>query len=115
MQHHTPTLLDDLAWLSESNGIIIEESERKSFEADWRGLVSNPSEAVLLPSNTEEVARIVRVCARHGVAIVPQGGNTGLVAGGVPVGDKRQVILNLRRMNRIREIDVVNDTMMHAA
>lgn len=112
MQHHTPTLVDDLAWLSDSNGIIIEEGERSSFETDWRGIVSNPSEAVLLPSSTADVARIVKICARHGVSIVPQGGNTGLVAGGVPVGGRRQVILSLRRMNRIREIDVVNDTMI---
>ncbi len=112
MHHHTPTLLDDLAWLSESNGVIVDENERKSFETDWRGLVSNPSHAVLLPSNAADVSRIVQICARHRVAIVPQGGNTGLVAGGVPVGDHRQVVMSLRRLNRIREIDIVNDTMV---
>lgn len=112
MQHHTPTLLDDLAWLADSNGIITEEGERKSFETDWRGIVSNPCDAVLLPSSTADVARIVQACARHGVAIVPQGGNTGLVAGGVPIRNRRQVVLSLKRLNRIREVDVVNDTMI---
>lgn len=112
MQHHTPALLDDLAWLAESNGVVVEESERKAFETDWRGIVSNPCDAVLLPSSTADVARIVQACARHGVAIVPQGGNTGLVAGGVPIANRRQVVLSLRRLNRIREIDVVNDTMV---
>ena len=112
MRHHIPTLLDDLAWLSESNGVIVDENERKSFETDWRGLVSNPCFAVLLPSNAADVSRIVQICARHRVAIVPQGGNTGLVAGGVPVSNHLQVVLSLRRLNRIREVDVVNDSIV---
>jgi len=115
MQHNIRIFLDDLAWLSEKKGIIVDESERFSFETDWRGVVTNPAEAVLLPSTAAEVARIVEVCARHDVAVVPQGGNTGLVAGAVPIGNRRQVILSLRRMNRIREIDTINDTMVAEA
>lgn len=115
MQHHIQALLDDLAWLSESNGVIVDDNERRSFETDWRGIVANPAEAILLPASTADVARIVKLCARHDVAVVPQGGNTGLVAGAVPIKNRRQVILNLRRLNKIREIDTVNDTMIAEA
>jgi len=67
--------------------------------------------AVVKPATTEEVAETVRLCAAARVPIVPQGGNTGLVGGGIPDDDGRWVVLSLARMNRIREIDPVNDTM----
>ena len=54
---------------------------------------------------------MVAACAREGVAIVPQGGNTGLSGGSVPTGTRREVVLSLGRMNRIRAIDVLNDTL----
>ena len=63
------------------------------------------------PGSTAEVAAVVRACVAHRVAIVPQGGNTGLVGGGVPDGSGTQVLLSLRRLNRIRTIDAVNMTL----
>ncbi|HYI87173.1 MAG TPA: FAD-binding oxidoreductase, partial [Burkholderiales bacterium] len=62
------------------------------------------------PGSTEEVARVVGLCAREGVAVVPQGGNTGLVGGSVPTGTRREIVLALARMNRIRSLDLFNDT-----
>ena len=54
---------------------------------------------------------MVALCAREGVAVVPQGGNTGLVGGSVPTGAQREIVLSLSRMNRIRSVDPLNDTM----
>ena len=62
------------------------------------------------PGNTTEVAAVVALCAREAVAIVPQGGNTGLVGGSVPTGACREIVLSLSRMNRIRALDPLNDT-----
>ena len=62
------------------------------------------------PASTREVAEVVALCAREGVAIVPQGGNTGLCGGSVPTGIRREIVLSLARMNRIRSVDALNDT-----
>ena len=62
--------------------------------------------AILQPSSTEEVAAIVTLAANHGVALVPQGGNTSMVGGATPPEDGSALILeSLRRMNRIRSVD----------
>ncbi|TCS39633.1 D-lactate dehydrogenase (cytochrome) [Paucimonas lemoignei] len=71
--------------------------------------------AVVRPGNTEEVAAIVRLCQQHRVPIVPQGGNTGLVLGSVPDTSGNALVLSLTRLNRIRGIDTVNDTLIAEA
>lgn len=72
---------------------------------DWHGDVQSSALAVLRPRSTEEVAAAVRLCSQLGIAVVPQGGNTGLVLGAVPDQPEHQVVLSLERMNRIRQID----------
>ncbi|MDB5558958.1 MAG: hydroxyacid dehydrogenase [Enterovirga sp.] len=74
-----------------------------------RGLYQGRALAVVRPGSTEEVAFVVRECAAARIPIVPQGGNTGLVGGGVPYGG---IVLSLARLNRIREVDAVNATMV---
>jgi FAD/FMN-containing dehydrogenase len=66
---------------------------------------------VVRPASTPEVAQVVARCAAENVAVVPQGGNTGLVGGSVPTGSRREIVLSLGRMNRIRELDALNDTV----
>ncbi|MGH6707193.1 MAG: FAD-binding oxidoreductase [Sphingomicrobium sp.] len=72
---------------------------------DWRGRWTGQAEAILQPSSTEEVAAIVALAAKLGVALVPQGGNTSMVGGATPPENGTALILSLRRMNRIRSID----------
>ncbi|TPE63748.1 FAD-binding oxidoreductase [Sandaracinobacter neustonicus] len=74
---------------------------------DWRGQKTGSADALLLPRSTAEVVAIVEWAGRHGVGLVPQGGNTGLVGGGVPEPAPHgpAVILSLRRMNAIESID----------
>lgn len=66
------------------------------------------STTVLRPKTTQEVSEIVKWCNERRIGIVPQGGNTGLVGGGVPVKD--EVILNLGNMNKVRSFDPVSGT-----
>lgn len=72
---------------------------------DWRGRYQGRALAMARPKTVDEVCAVVRACAAEGVAIVPQGGNTGLVGGGVPDDTGRQLLLNLSRLNRLRQLD----------
>lgn len=82
-----------------------------AYNIDWRKKYVGKALAVVKPKTTEQVALVVRLCGEHGVSIVPQGGNTGLVGGGVPDQSGTQLIVNLSRMNAIRQIDLTNNTM----
>ena len=82
-----------------------------AYEVDWRKRYRGRALAVVRPGSAEEVAAVVRTCTAAGVSIVPQGGNTGLVGGGVPDASGTQVLLSLARLNRIREIDTDNLTL----
>ena len=75
-----------------------------------RGLFTGSARALVRPANTAEVAAVVAVCAAANVAIVPQGGNTGLVGGQIPKGP--EILLSLTRLNRVREVDKLADTMI---
>ncbi|MDX1516144.1 MAG: FAD-binding oxidoreductase [Woeseiaceae bacterium] len=72
---------------------------------EWRGVHRGRARMLLMPDSADQVAAIVRACAAARVAIVPQGGNTGTCAGAIPDDSGEQVIVNLRRMNRIRSVD----------
>ena len=78
---------------------------------DWRGRYSGSALAVVFPSDTQQVAEVVKLCAANQIAIVPQGGNTSLCGGSVPSVNGGQIVLNLSRMDRIRAIDPTNYTM----
>lgn len=81
------------------------------YLTDWRGRFTGRALAVLRPADPRQVAQLVRACADAGVALVPQGGKTGLVLGGVPDASGDAVVLSLARLNRIRALDTVNRTM----
>jgi FAD/FMN-containing dehydrogenase len=72
---------------------------------DWRGRFTGKAAMLLSPADTHEVSAIVRIAARHRLALVPQGGNSGMVAGATPDSKGDQAILSLRRMNAIEGID----------
>ncbi len=79
---------------------------------EWRGRLHGSASVMLLPKNTAEVAEILRVCASTRTAVVPQGGNTGMCGGAIPDESGTQVIVNLRRMNRIRQVDALNFSLV---
>jgi FAD/FMN-containing dehydrogenase len=76
---------------------------RAGYEVDWTGSHGGPSRAVVRPGSTAEVAAVLEACDRAGAAVVPQGGNTGLVGGGVPAGG--EVVLSLRRLTSVGPVD----------
>jgi FAD/FMN-containing dehydrogenase len=83
--------------------VLVEPGMRAGYEVDWTGSHGGPSRAVVRPGSTAEVAAVLEACDRAGAAVVPQGGNTGLVGGGVPAGG--EVVLSLRRLTSVGPVD----------
>ena len=92
-------------------GIVDDPDALAPYLKEWRGNFQGQSELVVRPSTTEETAAVVAACAEAGIGIVPQSGNTGLVGGACPHEDGREIILSTDRLNRIRSVDPVNDTL----
>jgi FAD/FMN-containing dehydrogenase len=90
---------------------VLVDGDLSAWEIDWRKRWRGKALAVVRPGSTAEVASVVKACAAHGTTIVPQGGNTGLVGGGVPDDSGTQVLLSLQRLNRIRKVDEANLTL----
>ena len=97
------------ACLGEAN--VLTGADAQPYLTDWRQAVTGRAMAVLRPGDTGEVAQVVRLCAAAGVPIVPQGGNTGQVAAATPDVSGSAVVLSLARMNRVRALDLENDTI----
>jgi FAD/FMN-containing dehydrogenase len=91
--------------------VLVDAADMAPYLTDWRGRFTGRARAVVSPADTAEVAAIVRLCAEARVAIVPQGGRTGLVLGSVPDASGTAIVLSLRRLNRMRGVDTFNRTM----
>ena len=104
-------MIDALREIVGKSNVLTAPEDTRPYFTDWRRQYSAPAECVVRPGTTAEVSRVVALCAREGVAVVPQGGNTGLVGGSVPTGARREIVLTLGRMSRIRELDALNDTI----
>lgn len=103
-------------WIAQAGSLlkghlVTQSSDTEPFLTDWRKRYRGNAIGVALPGSTEEVAALVKLCAAHRIAIVPQGGNTGLVGGATPDTSGQSVVVSLRRMNRIRSIDTRADTI----
>jgi FAD/FMN-containing dehydrogenase len=91
--------------------VLTAAADTAPYLIDQRRRFTGNALAVLRPADTAEVAALVRLCVQHRVAIVPQGGNTGLVLGSVPDSSGHAVLLSLGRLDKIRAVDPVNNTM----
>jgi FAD/FMN-containing dehydrogenase len=94
---------------------VLTGAQATPYEQDFWQQYRGRSAAVLRPSSREQVTSLVRLCAQNGVAIVAQGGNTGLVNGGVPDASGSQILLSLARLNRVRKIDPAGDYLIAEA
>ena len=103
-------LLQELAGIV-GDAHVLHEGDLSAWELDWRKRSYGKALAVVRPGSTEQVAAVVRACAAAGTAIVPQGGNTGLVVGGTPDASGTQVVMSLQRMHAVRAIDTANLTL----
>lgn len=90
---------------------VISSGDLTAYVQDWRRCWCGKALAVVRPKTTQEVADIVKTCVSDGVTIVPQGGNTGLVGGSIPDDSGRQIVLQMGRMNAVRQIDGGNMTV----
>src|SRR3954470_20801539 len=91
--------------------VLTDPQDTRPYFTDWRRQYSAAAECVVRPASTAEVAAVLALCVQHGIGVVPQGGNTGLCGGSVPTGAGREVVLALGRMNRIRAVDPLDDTI----
>ena len=91
------------------------QTDLSAWERDWRKRAHGRALAVVRPANVQEVADVVKACAKANTSLVPQGGNTGLAVGSIPDNTGQQVVLSLQRMNQIRSLDTANLTVIAEA
>jgi FAD/FMN-containing dehydrogenase len=99
------TFLAEAVQLLGPRGLTRDPGLMEPWLTDWRGRFTGSALAMASPASTAEVSALVRLCAAHGVAIVPQGGNSGMCGGATPDESGNEILLSLRRMNAIRSID----------
>ena len=97
--------LSELRELLGPKGFSDDRDMMAPWLTDWRGRYTGCAAALVSPANTQEVAAVVKIAAKHRLPIVPQGGNSGMVAGATPDGSGEQIILSLRRMNAVQAVD----------
>jgi FAD/FMN-containing dehydrogenase len=93
------------------SGIIDDPAGMAKYLVDERGLYRGRAALVTRPANTAEVSKLLALCHKHGLPVVPQGGNTGLVGGSVPHEHGGEIVISLARLDRIRAIDPLNYAM----
>ena len=106
--------IEQLAAIVGARGLLL-GADTDAYTTDWRGLYRGQTLAVVRPGSTEEVAAVIQACMAAGIAIVPQGGNTSMVGGAVPGQTGRNIILSLSRLNRVRDVDPLDMTMVAEA
>lgn len=100
--------LDEAAILLGPRGLTHDPDQLDPWLTDWRGRFTGKACAMASPRSVEDLASLVRLCAAHDVAIVPQGGNSGMVGGATPDTSGDTLLLSMRKMNAIRELDAEN-------
>jgi FAD/FMN-containing dehydrogenase len=108
----SPELIASFIDIVGSGNALTGPAEMAPYLFESRGLYRGTAPLVLKPGSVDEVSRIMRLASQTRTAVVPQGGNTGHVAGGIPREGKADVILSLERLNRIRDIDPVGNVIV---
>jgi len=104
-------LIAELAGVLGEANVLVSQQDQAPFLTDWLGKYRGAARAVIRPGSTAEVAAVMRICARHKVAVVPQGGNTSMSGGATPDPSGRAIVLSLMRLNSIRNIDTIGNTI----
>src|SRR5438876_7694800 len=95
--------------------LLLDAQDMEPFLTDWRRKWTGRALAVAQPSTAQDVASVLGWCDAHDVPMVPQGGNTGLSGGATPDGSGRALVLSLSRLNRIRGVDPLGNTLLAEA
>lgn len=96
-------------------GVLSSAADTAGYLTDWRRRYSGDALAVALPTSVDQICKLVRLCRELGVAIVPQAGNTGMTGGAVPLDDRPSMLLNVSKLNRVREVDILNNSVIAEA
>jgi FAD/FMN-containing dehydrogenase len=106
-QLNTPSadLLARLALIVGTEHAVLDPAAQQPYLKEWRDLYIGRTPLILRPGSTEEVSQVLALANEARVAIVPQGGNTGLVGGQIPSETGSEIVLSLNRMTRIRSVD----------
>lgn len=97
--------LAEAATILGQRGLTSDPEQIEPWLTDWRGRYTGRTLALASPASTQEVAALVKLCAAHGVPIVPQGGNSGMAGGATPDESGMALVVSLRRMDRVRNLD----------
>lgn len=104
-------LIESLKGIVGAAHVLTDETTMAGYLVDWSNRFPGKALAVVRPSTTEEVAAVLRLANETTTPVVPQSGNTSLVAGATPDVTGRSIVLSMTRMNTIEQIDVINDTI----
>lgn len=105
------TLIQRLHAIVGPAGMITEADEKASYEVDWLEKWHGKCSVVVKPATTQEAAQVMKLCHENRTPVVTQGGNTGMSGGATPDSSGDQVVLSMTRMNAVRHIDPLNNTM----
>jgi FAD/FMN-containing dehydrogenase len=104
--------LENLKRIVGASNCLSEESDTRAYATDYRRVFHGKALAVVRPADTLEVSKVMAYCHAQRIPVVPQGGNTSLLGGAVPDATGSALVLSLSRLNKVRQVDVVNDTMV---
>ena len=96
------------------NNCVTNPKEVKSYTQDWRGNHVGSTPIVLFPNSTKAISEIIKICSVNNIAVIPQGGNTGLCGANIPNSTKErlEIVINSSKMNQIIEFDIHNQTLI---
>ena len=109
--HVASSIIERIAVAVGPQGLLTDPADIEPYAVDWRGLHRGATPAVVRPASVEQVAAVVRICAETRTPVVPQGGNTGQCNGAVPRAGGSDFVISLGRLNRILEVDALNNTV----
>src|SRR6476659_7886342 len=98
-----PRVRDELVTIVGPRHVLTDADQRAGYEVDWTGRFRGSTPAVVRPGTVDEVSAVLSLCEREQLAVVPQGGNTGLVGGGVPLAG--EVVVSLQRLQLLEPVD----------
>jgi len=107
----TPEVLSRFAAIVGQKGVLTASEDTEPYLHEWRGLYHGRTPMVLRPAAVDQVSAILELAHEERIAIVPQGGNTGLVGAQIPFEDGREIVLSLNRMKAIRAVDAIGNTL----
>ena len=111
----TDSIVNALKAVVGEDHVLTRPEDVEGYLTDWTGQYRATAPAVARPACTAEVAELIKLCNARNIAVVPQGGRTGLCGGGVPVAGRETLVVSLTRMNAVRSLDVDGRTVITEA